>query len=67
MKIIKSLVSNFKARRTAQPFDIWKEQPDNSRKRRNLLNGYWVAADGVWYYGHPWGTFFKSNQKMFKY
>lgn len=52
----------FKLRYTAQKFDIWEEKIDYDRKRDFFMAGDWIGYDGVLYYGHPLGIFFKSSQ-----
>ena len=52
----------FKVRYTAQKFDIWEEKINPNRKRDFFMAGDWIGYDGVLYYGHPLGIFFKSSQ-----
>jgi hypothetical protein len=56
--MMKNLFANIKARITAKPFDIWTECICKNRKN----DRYWLASDGLIYYGSRWGVFLISYQ-----
>lgn len=60
--LLACVIHFFKIRYTAQKFDIWKEKIDPNRERDDFMAGDWIGYDGVLYYGHPLGIFFKSSQ-----
>lgn len=60
--LVARVVHFFKVRYTAQKFDIWEEKIDHNRKRDFFMAGDWIGYDGVLYYGHPLGIFFRSAQ-----
>lgn len=60
--LLACVIHFFKVRYTAQKFDIWKQKIDQNRKRDFFMAGDWIGYDGVLYYGHPLGIFFKSSQ-----
>ena len=60
--VLACVVHFFKVRYTAKKFDIWEEKIDQNRERDSFMAGDWIGYDGVLYYGHPLGIFFKSAQ-----
>lgn len=60
--VLACIIHFFKVRYTAQKFDIRKEKIDSNRKPDGIMRGYWIGYDGILYYGHPFGVFFKSAQ-----
>lgn len=56
--VLAAVIPNYKARISAKPFDIYREEITVKGKNEN----YWLADDGYLYYGSRWGIFFKSAQ-----